>query len=49
MAEGKSNRVDMILHTERIRIPQKELGLPESNFPKIAVGDRVKRLNRVHP
>jgi hypothetical protein len=39
IAKGKNNKVDMILYAQRIRTLQKELGLPESSFPEIAIGD----------
>ncbi len=37
IAKGKDNKVDMILYAERIRTLQKELGLPQSKFPEIAI------------
>lgn len=37
IAKAKNNKVDMFLYAERIRTLQKELGLPQSKFPNIAI------------
>jgi hypothetical protein len=38
IAKGKDDKAGVILYAERIRTLQKELGLPESAFPEIAIG-----------